>query len=44
MQATTKEDIKIINWRKIISASYTIYGKVLEVTSKAKYLGATIDI
>ena len=37
------EHIRITNKRKIIQTSYKIHGQVLKETTKAKYLGVTID-
>ena len=37
------EHIRITNKRKIIQTTYKIYGQVLKETTKAKYIGVTID-
>ena len=37
------EHIRITNKRKIIQTTYKIHGQVLKETTKAKYLGVTID-
>ena len=37
------EHIRITNNRKVIQTSYNIHGQTLNETSKAKYLGVTID-
>ncbi|MCG7868954.1 MAG: reverse transcriptase family protein, partial [Candidatus Thiodiazotropha taylori] len=37
------EHIRITNKRKIVQTSYNIHGHVLKETTKAKYLGVTID-
>ena len=37
------EHIRITNKRKVIQTSYNIHGQILNETSKAKYLGVTID-
>ena len=37
------EHIRITNKRKVIQTSYNIHGQTLNETSKAKYLGVTID-
>ena len=37
------EHIRITNKRKIVQSTYKIHGQVLKKTTKAKYLGVTID-
>ena len=37
------EHIRITNKKKIVQSSYQIHGQVLKETTKAKYLGVTID-
>lgn len=37
------EVIRITNKRRIIEANYSIHGQTLQLTTKAKYLGVTID-
>lgn len=37
------EVIRITNKRRIIEANYSIHGQTLQFTTKAKYLGVTID-
>ena len=37
------EHIRLTNKRKVIQTSYNIHGQTLNETSKAKYLGVTID-